>query len=414
MKLSDLKKEMNTLLYLEDTGVIDVTLAATIATRLQLGNPVWLIVIGVSSSGKSQIIRPLSLSDKKFIHRVDDLTENTFISGMKSNETSLLLNIGPRGILVISDLTTLFSKNQEARDSILGQLRLVYDGEMTKYFGNQKPVTWKGSLGIIAGSTPSVYRHFEQIADMGERFIYYRLKSYDAEKATKQSLRNPLWGSLLDESIAHAYEAYQKSVIEHTLALEAAGERVPNLSDATMGRIMTAALFAARMRTPIHLDRKTNQVDRIPFPEMPMRVALQLSTLARGMSVMQHHETGEWELPEEWIKEIEWCAYSLANEERRACLRTLSEMPLGESVDSQYVADKIGLDTSMTRVHLQQLAAIGLVTRTGSSNLTWRIALQKTYDMVREFEGIKTTLILDEAVRVPASGDLSDEEWDEL
>src|SRR3990167_8932278 len=154
MKLSDLKQQMKEILYLEDTGVIDMTLAATIATRLQLGNPVWLIIIGVSSSGKSQIIRPLA--GDKFIHRIDDLTENTLISGMNSKENSLLLQIGPVGMLLISDLTALFSKNQESRDAILGQLRLVYDGELTKSFGNQKPVTWKGSLGVVAGSTPSI------------------------------------------------------------------------------------------------------------------------------------------------------------------------------------------------------------------------------------------------------------------
>jgi ABC-type polar amino acid transport system ATPase subunit len=74
MKLEDLKKEIEKYQYFEDTTIIDVSLAAILATRLKIGDPVWMIIIGPSSGGKSQILRPLSLTDPKFLHRVDDLT----------------------------------------------------------------------------------------------------------------------------------------------------------------------------------------------------------------------------------------------------------------------------------------------------------------------------------------------------
>ena len=206
MKLHELKTEVQKYQYFEDTKIIDVSLASILATRMKLGDPVWLVIIGASSGGKSQILRPLSLTDGKFIHRVDDLTENTFLSGAKVSKgeenPSLLKKIGDHGLLVISDLTVLFSKSAESRATILSQFRMLYDGEMIKYSGNSaKPIEWRGHLGVIAGSTPSLYRNFEEVADMGERFIYYRMKEYDGHKATKLALERKIFGKELDEKL---------------------------------------------------------------------------------------------------------------------------------------------------------------------------------------------------------------------
>ncbi len=206
MKLAELKKEIEQYQYFEDTDIIDVSLASIIATRLKLGDPIWLIIIGPSSGGKSQILRPLALTDPKFLHRLDDLTENTFLSGANiggGGNASLLDRIGSKGMLVMSDLTVLFSKNKESRSAILSQFRMLYDGEMVKYSGNKdKPIMWKGYLGVIAGSTPSIYSHFEEVSDMGERFIYYRMKDYDPENATRLSMKRTLYGKELDEKLS--------------------------------------------------------------------------------------------------------------------------------------------------------------------------------------------------------------------
>ena len=137
MNLIDLKKQIQEYQYFEDTDIIDISLATILANRLQLGDAIWLIIIGPSSGGKSQILRPLALTDTKYLHRVDDLTENTLLSGMNlgkgNGQPSLLHRIGDKGMLVISDLTVLFSKSAESRGTILSQFRMLYDGEMTKF-----------------------------------------------------------------------------------------------------------------------------------------------------------------------------------------------------------------------------------------------------------------------------------------
>ena len=408
MTFTELQQEIAKYLHIEDDGMIRIALASIIATRLKLGDPVWLLLIGPSSSGKSQILRPLALTDKKFIHRIDDMTENTLLSGMKvkkgKQEISVLKRIGSMGMIVISDFTVIFSKSSEIKTSILSQLRMVYDGEMIKYSGTKsEPIKWAGYLGILAGSTPSIYTHFEEVADMGERFIYYRMKPYDIEKATRRSLSRTLLNKELDEKLSELYEQYIRESI-----LNIGDQVIPGISLETYERIVNIAMFASILRTPTHYDRYAKTVDKVPIPEMPMRVALQLSALARGLSVMHYYNTGSWELDEQDIGYIEWCAYSLANEERRACLKVLAQLDYGIKVLGQNIADQIGLATTVTSMNLQHLAAIGILERGGGhGGLSWAIKDKNIWSIIRRLEGIK------ESVEKEADRNISSEETEE-
>lgn len=382
MKLQELKEELQKYQYLEDTDIIDVALASIIATRLKLGDPVWLIIIGPSSGGKSQILRPLALTDPKFMHRIDDVTENTFLSGAKATggqQISLLNRIGPHGMMVISDLTVIFSKSSESRSTILSQFRMIYDGEMIKYVGtSDKPISWKGYLGIIAGSTPSIYGHFEEVADMGERFIYYRMKDYDAEKATKLSMERKKNGRELDENFSQLYMEYLKEVVA-----DAEGKTI-ELSETVKNRIIKISMLSEKIRTPVHVDWQ-RVMDKLPVSAMPMRVALQLSSIAKGLMVLR----GE-ELTEKDIGIIEWCGYSLGNEEKRMCLKTLAEAPYGVGMTTSTIADRIGLSTEVTRIIMQNLSATGVIRRSGSGDgLTWYIKNQDDMLIIRRIEGVK-------------------------
>lgn len=389
MTFDELQTEIEKYIYSEDDGMIRIALAAIVATQLRLGDPVWLILIGPSSSGKSQVLRPLALTNKA-MHRVDDLTENTFLSGIRvgkgQKDISLLKRIGPIGIIVISDFTVIFSKSPETRAAILSQLRMVYDGEMVKYSGNNsEPISWKGYLGVLAGSTPSIYAHFEETADMGERFIYYRMKPYDVEKATRRSLSRTLFGKELDAVLSELYREYIHGAV-HSIGVSF---DTPIPLDA-YERIVNISMFAALLRTPIHYDRFQKAIDRVPVSELPMRVAGQLFAIAKGLMVLSHYDTGQWVLEESDIEHIEWCAYSLANEERRACLRVLASVEYGNPIRTQTIADTIGLSTTITGVILQHLAAVSIIIRTGdSSGLMWKIKEISTWQIVRRLEGIK-------------------------
>jgi hypothetical protein len=71
MTLQDFHNELDKLLYIEDHAMVDIILASIVANSLQIGDPVWLTLIGPSSGGKSQIIRPFAIGNPSFIHRID-------------------------------------------------------------------------------------------------------------------------------------------------------------------------------------------------------------------------------------------------------------------------------------------------------------------------------------------------------
>lgn len=388
MTFKELQEKISQDIYIEDDGMTRVALAGVIITRLQIGNPVWLIIIGASSSGKSQILRPLALTDSNFIHRLDDMTENTLISGMRvkkgEEEISFLRRIGKLGIIVISDLTVIFSKSAEVRNAILSQFRMVYDGEITKMTGsNSKPLLWKGAIGILAGSTPSIYQSFEEVADMGERFIHYRMRPYDVEKATRVSLSRKEYGKGLDKKMSDVYAQYIKEVTMGAVD-------IPLLPDTVRERIIFIAMFASLLSTPTHYDKYQKVVDKIPVPAMPMRVALQLTSLATGLMIMHHHDTEKWEVSGEDIGYVEWCAYSLANEERRGCLKIVAGVGFDESVSASAIGDLIGLPTQVINISVQHLAAVGILKRVGEKGRTfhWSFKNKKDWEIVRRLEHI--------------------------
>jgi len=385
MKIKELKNKIQEYQYFEDTNIIDVSVASVIATRLQIGDPVWLIVIGASSGGKSQILRPISLTDSKFLHRIDDLTESTFLSGAKTkvgDNPSLLSRIGTKGMLVISDLTVLFSKNAETRSTIMSQFRMLYDGEMVKYTGNSStPISWKGYLGILAGSTPSIYNSFEEVADMGERFIYYRMQEYDPAKATVLAMNRKLYGKELDNKLAEFYSDYIKEVV-----LSYDNEPI-ELSEETQDRILQIAQFAEKVRTPVKTDWKGEIVTKIPISAMPMRVALQLTTIAKALMIIRNYEEEDFGTRD--LDIIDHCGWSLANEEKRACLKQLAQIGYSVYATTQFIADKIGLATAVVGNILQNLASVGILERSGDSgSLKWRIKKESEWKIIRRIENI--------------------------
>lgn len=418
MKLEDLKKEIQKYQYLEDTKIIDVSLASIIATRLSIGAPVWLTIIGASSGGKSQILRPLALTDKKFLHRIDDITENTFLSGSKGQggaDNSLLNNhIKDRGIIVISDLTVLMSKSSETRNAILSQFRMLYDGEMIKHVGNKaEPLQWKGHLGVLSGSTPSIYRSFEEVADMGERFIYFRMKDFDDRKATRLALTRKETGHELDDRLSSLYGEYLESVV--LSSIDEFGKckyKDLQMTDDQLDRLIDISSFAEKVRTPVTMDKYTGEVLNIPVSAFPMRVSLQLDTIAKALMIMQMVETGSSELSEEQMSVLDWCAYSLANEEKRACLKVLASVDYDDDMSTQLISDEIGLSTGVTRKIMQNLASTGVCDRYGSdNNLRWSFKHKHYYETVRRIEDLQEVIKLeDRAITTEELENLPDEE----
>lgn len=356
MTLQEFHQGLHELLYIEDDNLVDIILASIVANSMQVGDPVWLTIIGPSSGGKSQLIRPFAMANNGFIHRVDDLTPNTLLSGTLGLDGSLLGRVQKAGILSMDDLTVLFSKNAEQRAEILSQFRMLYDGHFSKSSGNRKEaIVWEGFCGMLAGSTPSIYRYFNEVADMGERFVSYRMKKIDVHKAVEFVSSHGLSSKELNTKLTDLVKEYLPTIINGAKASD-----LPPLHDTTLSVIREVAEHCTLLRTPIHVDERSGLVDEFPEPEMPFRVMKQLTYLAKGLQAIQ--EDPAVALPQHCLDALSWVAYSLANDKRRAYVSAVVGLEYqGKKITNRNVAAATGLHPEIVSRGMAQLQALGIV-----------------------------------------------------
>lgn len=386
MTRQDLHAQLSELLYIEDFGMVDILMATVVANSLKIGDPVWITLIGPSSGGKSQIIRPFSRANHKFIHQLDDLTANTLISGTMGLEGSLLGRIGNHGMLSMDDLTVLFSKGPEERAAILSQFRMVYDGRYSKSSGNRKEaMDWTGHIGMIAGSTPSIYRYFSEVADMGERFLSYRMRAIDKHKAVEFVTASKRTSTNLNEAIGDLFHSYLMELLPN---LPKDRSEMPEVHEETQEVIANVAEYATLLRTPVHIDERSGLVDEFPEPEMPFRVMKQLGSMAQALQCMC--EEPEEILPADLTRALEWTAYSLANDKRRAYLRALVALSDdGKKLNKRNVSGATGLHMDIVGKGLDQLQALGIIKLHGDdSNKEWELNNYGLTKIVRRLDPI--------------------------
>jgi hypothetical protein len=171
------------LLLLPDFSAVDVALAGVVANYAD-GDPVWPLLVGPPGGGKSEIVS--ALSDVPDVWPLSSLTPQTLISGAEDREgksASLLLQIGPFGIIAFKDLTTVLTMHRDARQAIIGQLREVADGRCDKSFGTGARVTWQGKLGLVAGVTPVIDEQHAFLAIMASASCSSVCRRFPAERS---------------------------------------------------------------------------------------------------------------------------------------------------------------------------------------------------------------------------------------
>jgi hypothetical protein len=361
MTLTDFHAKLSEFLYIEDHGMYDILLSSIVANSMRLGDPVWVTLIGPSSGGKSQIIRPFAKANPQLIHRIDDLTSNSLMSGAVKEEDTFLKNMGEHGILCMDDLTVLFSKNVEQRAEILSQFRMLYDGRFSKITGGHGgSAVWEGYVGMIAGSTPSIYRYFGEVADMGERFVNYRMKAFNKRKALDFINSNQLSSLELDDALAETIGEFLRPLLA-----EDPDPSLLTLSEEVVTTLSEAAEWFCLLRTPVHVDHYTKLVDEFPEPEMPLRVMKQLLLLAKALQVVSRRPLTEGDL-----EKVMWVGYSLANDKRRAYLKAAIALEReGKFITKRNLSAITGLNEEVVEKGMSALQALGIVEKSSDDGV---------------------------------------------
>jgi hypothetical protein len=324
---------------------IDVALAVITANRME-GDPLWMFLVAPPSGGKTEVLR--ALDDVPDVYPLSSLTAQTFASGFerKGTEASLLPKIDGK-TLTMKDFGTVLSMYREKKAEILAQLREIYDGSFAKEFGNGKQFRWAGKVGFLAGVTPIIDREFSLNQVLGERFLLLRVKSANPRALARRAMAQ------------RQREGDQRRVLRQIVAefLPTVNLRPPPMSDAIKEAVASLAEFTALARSQVMFDAR-GEIDYIPAPEGPGRLAKQLCLLAEALAAIRG---GEHVAIDDYLTVTQ-----VAQDTLPAQRRTMMEVLLGSeraALTTTDVATATRYPTNTARRYLQELAAIRLVDR---------------------------------------------------
>lgn len=346
-----------------------VELALATATSLPLGGgehpcPVWLLIAGVPSSGKTESV--LLLKDAGNVRYLDTMTENSFVSGYVESKTGdapkdLLPELDGK-CLVIKDLTTLFSMREDKVKKLLGDLQSIYDGEYSKATGTRGVISYNSSFCIVACVTPvALHKHHNYMSMIGGRFLVFRLLPLTDEE--RGAGFDKAWD---EESKKHNLPKLRRLLLEHMNDILTKPIQLEKENPYQQDQLNRLALLLARGRGVVIKEKRSTldedtgndkyryEITNVQVEE-PYRALAQLKTLGRalarihGRSCMTSHET-------ELLRRVVLSSVLPGRSEALSCF---TRMPLGVTVDG--LAEGLRCGETWTRSLLNELSALDLV-----------------------------------------------------
>lgn len=280
-------------LYFPDPAPLYATMGAMAANMIP-GNPVWLMLVGPPSCGKTQLLD--SFLGMSRIHTLSSITgPEALLSGTSKKDRAkdatggVLREIGEYGALLIKDFTSILSIPQESLMRLLSAFREIYDGNWSRDIGGEggRKLAWTGKLAMLGGCTQAIDRHHAVNAELGERWVYLRYPMSDGYGECKRALSGPIDGpGEMRELVANFFEAlnldWENPGVKRKLAM------------AEWTRIISMASVGARCRSSVSRNRYTHEVEDVPQREAPTRLATILGQLYLGMELIGLDEAERW------------------------------------------------------------------------------------------------------------------------
>jgi hypothetical protein len=351
--LNDLKEVVQKHLLLDDYKIVDV-ICATFLANVFPADPLWLLIIGPSSTAKTELLNSIEGMPQAFF--ISDLTKSTLISGKP--KASLLPHLNGK-IIVMKDFTTVLSKKPDDLKVILSHLREICDGKLSKGFGTgdfedkkNRLFEWKGHVGFIGACTAVYDRHYGVIGQMGERWLLYRTKNKDNMNTGIQALCG---FGCENKMRAELKAAFTKFLVQFKKAKPIIPKQPPK--DLAQ-KIVSLATFCGHGRCPVNRERYTKEITYLPDPEGTPRLSKQLYHLGIALKTIhqEDHITDEIysiikKIGADIIPKIRWkilrCLYK-----NRATEVNVKWMKTGE------VSELTGIHGTTTLRALQDLSII--------------------------------------------------------
>lgn len=272
--LSELEEVFGKWLYIQEAYNLTSFFTGVIANFCD-GSPDILGIVAPSGSNKTELIRALGETQNKYVYPVSTITEHTLVSGHKDSR-DLVPQLSGR-ILAIKDLTSILARKEDVRAAIFADFRELTDEYIRKEFGNGIAKEYRDiHSSIIFASTTAIERYYSMYSNLGQRMIFFRPKN-DPKKARERARQNR------DKQKAMRAELHDVAIRFIASMLKAKDANgLPTTPDNIAEEMGELFDFLAIARTTIHHDYRSGDIDELPEPEFPTRIA---NTIGRLMEV---------------------------------------------------------------------------------------------------------------------------------
>lgn len=363
-KLEQFKKVCHKYLVIGDDTYIDVVFGVIMSNRLD-SKPVWLYLVGPPSSGKTEIVQALSDSDE--IYPVSRLTPQTLVSGKilqkKEKDPSLLPKWNGKTV-IFKDFTALLSLRYDVFLNLAGLLRDAYDGCVRCAYGTGKDDTYRSKFGLIAAVTNAIDKHRAILADLGERFLTYRMPTISRKEEMQRCER-----ATRNLRVQQTEQQLREAALN---VLKLRRTKLPTLSDHYRQSIIKVAAFVARARCHVIRD-KEHKEQYIPSPEVATRLAKQLCDLSMGLAIAREKRL----VTKSEVRLAQKVAIDSLTLKRLKLIQTmLSRHP--QHVTAKWLAARLRFPSGVIHRWLEDLYLLDLVVRnnacrTGYANYEWKL-----------------------------------------
>jgi hypothetical protein len=275
-----------------DRDQLDFTLCVAITgASTEDGEKLWGIVVGGSSSAKSEDIRMVfGVADA----RLSDLTAAGLLSwtgtGKNVKVTGLLTRLPSPAFVVIEDLAPLLSNTADKanRSKVVAMLRRVYDGEVQRDLGGVPgQAVWAGKVTILAASTKVIDQQSALLDEAGPRWLLYR--------GTESSAASRLAGTgqRIDARVRAACRSRAAELAAAAVRHGQAAFGAVSLSEAAARAIGNASVAVGTLRGSVpRSGYGRREIEGLATTEEPWRLEAQLQLLARAAMTFGHTEEG--------------------------------------------------------------------------------------------------------------------------
>ena len=364
-------------LHIDDTAPIIAT-AATVVANLTEGDPVWLLIVGPPSGGKTEILS--SLIDLPYIAPASTITEAALLSGTAKHERAkdatggLMRQIGTFGILLCKDFTSVLSQNHDVAKKAVAALREIYDGRWDRPVGvdGARVLHWQGKCGFVAGVTPSYDKYSVIVNTLGDRYMLLRMPPINPDKQARSALAQTKHEKQMRAELAAAMTGLIAGADKNLV-------HKPLNSEET-DRLTRLSIFAARARTCVERNYHTGELEIIPQPEGPARLVKAMRQLYGGMLALGVDDDTRWDILTRIATD---CAAAIRIPLIRALLASDDEQRTAD------IAESVGMVTKTATLYLDDLALIGMADRRKESKAANSPHLWRASDWLREYWPVK-------------------------